>query len=81
MQELDISKKPLIKSITALKTQIDLYEEVTGNRPSRIQMSQSQFNWYVKSLKDFSEEMGWTIKYSRLDEPTFKGIPVYYRND
>ena len=78
---LDITKKPLIKSITQLGSQVTLFTEVTGSRPTRIDVTQSQFNWYVGELTKMADELGLQLKSTKLAEPTFNGIPVYLKND
>lgn len=77
---LDISKKPLIKSISQLGSQVTLFMEVTGSRPSRIDVTQSQFNWYVGELTKMAEELGLSLKVSKLSEPSFVGISVCVKN-
>lgn len=78
---LDITKKPLIKSITQLGSQVTLFTEVTGSRPTRIDVTTAQFNWYVGELTKMADELGLQIKSTKLVEPTFSGIPVYLKND
>lgn len=79
--ELDLTKKPLVRSVSQLMSEIQLFSEVLGTRPNRIAMSQSQFDWYVGLLKKTAEDNGLSIKPIKLLEPSFLNIPVYIRND
>ena len=79
--ELDISKKPLLKSITQMLTEVQLFTEVTGQRPQRIACSQSQFDYYVDQLNKMAESLGLTMKVAKVLEPSLLNIPLYVRND
>lgn len=79
--ELNISKKPLIKSITQMLTEVKLFTEVTGQKPHRIACSQSQFDYYADQLSKMAESLELTMKAQRLLEPSLDGIPMYVRND
>lgn len=78
---LDITKKPLIKSITQLGSQVTLFMEVTGSRPSRIDATKAQFDWYVGEISKTALELGLQLKPTKILEPTFTGIPVCVKND
>lgn len=77
---LDITKKPLIKSISQLGSIVKLFTEVTGSKPSRIEMSISQYAWYLNELNKMAEELNLQLKKSKLEDPTFDGIKIGVKN-
>lgn len=79
--ELSLIEKPLTKSITQMLTEVQLFTEVTGQKPHRIACSQSQFDYYIDQLQGMSERLGLTMKAQKLLEPSLVGIPMYVRND